>query len=393
MSKQWVCAKCGATAYSKCPDSRNVFEKDIEIAYIRSALATHVIPTSNGSEVFLNLTVYEEENPLLYAIDFLAKHADKLKSITCDHWWFMHSETEEIGICVCDHAHPTTCSESFKEAKLAGTKDNENERVYTHDHMFKGYTHFIQYVLDQFEKKSRIAAYPDGNAQEAVSQKLGYIKSELSKLFKKMYTNDPVKPAVHMQIRGKEWGDPDILDISCNNLEIGKEILALLQDKHFPNLRAYDDADQRIEASLIPSYCKCEFCGEEVTGKSIVADKKIYHQRCHNRLTKVTTRYVRLKFNDMQEAFANKLGNVYHSFGPDYDYEEDSAKQLTENLRNMLGSIAWSVELLRFDYSRPDTYEYEPGKVKRWPGGVFMRFKGLVADIEKVVSEIKRVNK
>ena len=394
MSHTWICAKCGASAYSKCPDARNVFEDDITIQHIRSLLATHVIPTSNGVEVFLNLTVYaDNENPLAYAFNFLQEHMDKIRCISCDHWWFIKHDSTEPQICTCDHHHPTTASESFKEAQLAATKEGEHEKVYDYKGMQQNYARYLGYVLDQLSQKCRIEKYQDGEAQSKVSDDIEYIKGQLRLLLTALYKESPVKPAIHMHQRGIKWNDPDVFHLTCTTEEVGKEILAILQDKMFPDLRAYDQKDQRVEAAMIPVYCKCAHCGIEVEGKSVIENKKLYHQKCHNRLHKITTKHFLLRLDSMTKDQADRLSHTWRSFGPDYDYDKVYAEMYTENMRQMLGSVAWNVELLKFQYSEPHVWEMDKGKTRKHNGGIYVQLRGLTSDIEAVFARLQTLNK
>lgn len=393
MSHTWICAKCGASAYSKCPDARNVFEGDMTINLIRSLLATHVIPTSNGVEVFMNLTVYEDnESPLNYAFDFLGKNIDKIKRITCDHWWFIKHETEIEATCTCDHKHPTTCSDTFKEAKLAATKEGEHEKVYDYKDMQNNYSRYFGYIFDQLEKKCRIDKYPDGDAQNKVSDDLEYIKGQLRLLLNRWYKGEPVKHALHINKRGAKWDDPDILDITCNDLEVGREILTLLRDKMFPGLKAYDSVDAQVEPSANPIYAACELCKKEVTGKAIVVDRKLFHQKCHDRLHKEIKRRIRIKPSLISEDLANKITYRNSSFGPDYDYQQKP--HINNNVRQLLhGESVWRTEVTDFQWYGPDVYEDANGKKHRHPGYCFIEIRGKMTDIEAVVAELTTLSK
>lgn len=100
---EWICIKCDTHMSSKCPGQRSEFF-GAEANLVRNLLTTQVIPIHPGhTEVFLNMTHYGDEDPIIASVKQLAEWKDKLAPVTCDHIFVLNSET--ITECVLGHTH------------------------------------------------------------------------------------------------------------------------------------------------------------------------------------------------------------------------------------------------------------------------------------------------
>lgn len=281
MSKSWICAKCGSSIISKCPDQRTIFPSFKE-GLISSLLSIQRVDDLRGktTELFVNYTGSKSATTGQIVKDLIGLISDPpeyLDNLGCEHIWVLNSETETACSLGCTHPN----LKDIERLKAEATEPDTSER--TCSELLQEYSHVAMSVIEQARRAVNITK---PTFDHAIENDFHHMKRVVRLGMAKLACKDGLQEPYRVQKSGKTWRDKRTnyfnsleeaqqFAAGVRLFESGKVVIEKLDDKH--------ECYEAIEAQ--PLEYVCSICGQAGNGRFILLpDGSAAHDNCHKEL-------------------------------------------------------------------------------------------------------------
>jgi len=307
MSSQWICTKCGTTAYSKCPSQRNIFP-GMETAIWGSILATNVIHGhGDRAEIVLSITDYvhsdlEDTARIVKVLSDMFEHKDTIANVICKHDWVINSETETECTLGCTHRNLKSEPRAAKPKELFSIPAMMKE---THSAI---YTILEQARIIVNTSKSEFDHYAEEQMQN--------LKYEIARLLTAYGAGELVMPKYRVELyfgykdpRNKtaSFDSDATADVFIRGLYLQGFAGSINTDVYSLQSNRYERIDWNLETT-------CPLCGKsvDITGPVVNGNT---HIDCHTTMLKRSV--VKTQWLDLP--MPNKLDKEHFSHPHQFD--------------------------------------------------------------------------
>lgn len=293
MSKSWVCAICGMSIISKCPEQRSIFPSFKE-GLIDSLLSVQRVNDLRGNncELFLNYTSTRKHTTgqaIKNMIELLSDPPEYLDNLGCEHVWVINSTEETLCSMGCTH-HNLNDIDRLKAEHAAAVTPVQTQKA-----LLQEYASILSSVVEQ----ARIAVNVSKPAYDTpVENDFYHVKRTIGTMLHKMGTGEHVQEPYRVHVTGTSWMDPANY-VYFNSLEdaqryaIGTRLTTLETVIEVEALDENQECYQVIKDHLAVEYTCC-VCGKPANDLfTITPEGDTAHQKCYAKLVDMPKKRLR----------------------------------------------------------------------------------------------------
>lgn len=318
MSKDWTCAICGSTMFSKCPAQRNVFEGP-KMSIINSVLTMKKVESFSGptAELFIAYTGDKKHTTgkmLKDMIQMVTEDEHTLINMGCNHRWVLSSETETECSLGCTHNNLTDIP------RIKAEQDEPKE--YTMQDMLRKFDSAIDNVTEQARRYVNISK---DHFDIPVEEDFAYIAHVTGKMLRDIGEGKHLKPAFRVRMPGKDWRDATsycYFDTKEDAVKYCTGFRLLTPDYHI-ELDKLNDNQERYETEEWEFNIPCAICGQTNDDELLIRkDGSVVHVSCNR--TAISDKRTQKRMRSIKLGNVNQRGEdfAYNEFKRDYELDD-----------------------------------------------------------------------
>ena len=281
MSKSWVCAICGTSIISKCPEQRSIFPSFKE-SLIDSILSIQRVDDLRGNscELFLNYTSSQKHTTgqaIKAMIELISDPPKYLDNLGCEHVWVLNSMDETTCSMGCTH-HNLNDIERLKMERTT-----EAVPAQTQKKLLREYASVLSSVVEQARKAINVSkpAY-----DVSVENDFYHIKRTIGTMFHKMGTGEHVQEPYRVRVARSPCLDPSSY-VYFNSLIEAQRYVTGTRLTMLETVVEVEELDESQECyRTIADYPRVEYacciCGKPADDLFIITPEGYAaHQKCY----------------------------------------------------------------------------------------------------------------
>ena len=283
MSKSWICAKCGSSMISKCPEQRSIFPSFKE-GLISSLLSVQRVDDLRGktTELFINYTGNKSattEQIVKDLIGLISDPPEYLDNLGCEHIWVLNSETETECSLGCTHYN----LKDIERLKAEAEADEPDMSERTCSELLQEYSHIVMSVIEQARRAVNITK---PTFDHAIENDFHHMKRIVRLGMAKLAGKDGLQEPYRVLKSGKTYRDTKTNYF--DTLEEAQQFAAGIRlfESCRVVIKKLDDKHECYEAIEVPPMEPvCSICNQAGGGLFILLpDGSAVHEKCHKEL-------------------------------------------------------------------------------------------------------------